>query len=60
MRVQSSLTADPDGHAWANRERTIKALQRALEAAGVEFLNGDQPGVRLSERAAARHLKPAS
>jgi hypothetical protein len=28
------------------KERTIDALQRALEAAGVEFTNGDQPGVR--------------
>jgi transcriptional regulator with XRE-family HTH domain len=27
--------------------RTIDALQRALEAAGVEFTNGDKPGVRL-------------
>jgi transcriptional regulator with XRE-family HTH domain len=25
----------------------LMALQRALEAAGVEFMNGDQPGVRL-------------
>ena len=30
------------------KERTIDALQRALEAAGVEFTNGDQPGVRLA------------
>ncbi len=36
------------------KERTIDALQRALEAAGVEFTNGDQPGVRLT-MAAARH-----
>jgi transcriptional regulator with XRE-family HTH domain len=28
-------------------ERTIDAIQRALEAAGVEFTNGGQPGVRL-------------
>jgi hypothetical protein len=35
-------------------ERTIDALQRALEAAGVEFTNGDQPGVRLTRAAAAR------
>jgi transcriptional regulator with XRE-family HTH domain len=27
--------------------RTIEAIQAALEAAGVEFTNGDQPGVRL-------------
>jgi transcriptional regulator with XRE-family HTH domain len=27
--------------------RTISALQRALEAAGVEFTNGGEPGVKL-------------
>jgi transcriptional regulator with XRE-family HTH domain len=37
------------------KERTIEAIQRALEAAGVEFTNGDQPGVRLTA-AAARQL----
>jgi predicted transcriptional regulator len=26
---------------------TVTALRRAFEAAGVEFTNGDQPGVRL-------------
>jgi transcriptional regulator with XRE-family HTH domain len=26
---------------------TLEAIQAALEAAGVEFTNGDQPGVRL-------------
>lgn len=36
------------------RERTIDALRHALEAAGVEFTNGDQPGVRLSKAAAER------
>ncbi len=35
------------------KERTIDALQRALEAAGVEFTNGDQPGVRLTKTASA-------
>jgi transcriptional regulator with XRE-family HTH domain len=40
------------------KERTIDALSRALEAAGVEFTNGDQPGVRLSKAAAA--YKPIS
>jgi transcriptional regulator with XRE-family HTH domain len=32
------------------KERTIEALQRALEAAGIEFINGNGggPGVRLS------------
>ena len=33
------------------KERTIDALQRALEAAGVDFTNGDHPGVRLATAA---------
>jgi transcriptional regulator with XRE-family HTH domain len=41
------------------KERTIDALQRALEAAGIEFTNGDQPGVRLT-KAAARPAEPGS
>ena len=34
------------------KERTIEALQRALEAAGVRFIdeNGGGPGVRLRKR----------
>jgi transcriptional regulator with XRE-family HTH domain len=32
---------------------TIQRLQRVLEAAGVEFTNGDRPGVRMREPAAA-------
>ena len=42
------------------KERTIDALQRALEAAGIEFTNGDQPGVRLTKAAAARSPEPGS
>ena len=42
------------------KERTIDALQRALEAAGVEFTNGDQPGVRFTKTIAARPTEPAS
>src|SRR5450755_2657354 len=41
------------------KERTVDALQRALETAGVEFTNGDQPGVRLTKTAAAQSAKPA-
>jgi transcriptional regulator with XRE-family HTH domain len=41
------------------KERTIDALQRALELAGVEFTNGDQPGVRLTKAAAAQSAEPA-
>src|SRR5262245_51596452 len=38
----------------------LKELQRALEAAGIEFTNGDQPGVRLTKAAAARPAEPGS
>ena len=42
------------------KQSTIDALQRALEAAGIEFTNGDQPGVRLTKAAAARFAEPGS
>jgi transcriptional regulator with XRE-family HTH domain len=42
------------------KERTIDALQRALEAAGIEFTNDNQPGVRLTKAAAARSAAPGS
>ena len=42
------------------KQSTINRLQSALEAAGVEFTNGDQPGVRLTRAAAARVAEPAS
>ena len=32
------------------QQRTIAAIRAALEAAGVEFTNGDAPGVRLRTR----------
>jgi transcriptional regulator with XRE-family HTH domain len=31
----------------ALQPRTVDAIQHALEKAGVVFINGDQPGVRL-------------
>lgn len=30
---------------------TLRAIQAALELAGIEFTNGSQPGVRLSKHA---------
>jgi len=42
------------------KERTIDALKQALEAAGVEFTNGDQPGVRLAKATAARQVRSGS
>jgi transcriptional regulator with XRE-family HTH domain len=35
--------------------KTVAAIRTALEAAGVEFTNGDAPGVRLK----AGHVNPA-
>ena len=32
------------------RPRTVTSLQKVLEAAGVEFIDGRKPGVRLSVR----------
>ncbi len=31
------------------KPRTIEAIQRALEKAGVEFTDGNKPGVRLKQ-----------
>jgi transcriptional regulator with XRE-family HTH domain len=31
------------------KQSTMDALQRTLEAAGLEFLDGEQPGVRLTK-----------
>jgi len=41
------------------KQSTMDRLQRALEAAGVEFTNSDQPGVRLTKAAAARSAEPS-
>jgi transcriptional regulator with XRE-family HTH domain len=36
------------------REGTVRKIQAALEISGIEFTNGDQPGVRLTKVPAAR------
>jgi transcriptional regulator with XRE-family HTH domain len=41
------------------KQSTMDALQRVLEAASVEFTNGEQPGVRIT-KAAATHSADAS
>jgi len=38
----------------------MNRLQSALETAGVEFTNGDQPGVRLTRAASAYSAEPVS
>jgi transcriptional regulator with XRE-family HTH domain len=42
------------------KQSTIERLQSALEAAGVEFTNGNQPGVRLTRAAAAPAAEPSN
>lgn len=44
MRLESQ-----DGD-LGGRQSTVAAIRAALESAGVEFTNGDQPGVRLKSR----------
>ena len=42
------------------KQSTMDRLQSALEAAGVEFTNGDQPGVRLTKATTPRSAESAS
>ena len=39
------------------KPRTVEAIQRAYESAGVEFTNGDAPGIRLHVRALSARKK---
>jgi transcriptional regulator with XRE-family HTH domain len=42
------------------KQSTMDALQRALEAAGVEFTNGEQPGVRVAKVVPVQSVEPRS
>ena len=44
-----TITRIENGHSSGHGE-TLRKIQRALEAAGVEFINGDSPGVRLKKK----------
>jgi predicted transcriptional regulator len=48
-----NMEASKEGTINANNH-TVVAVQKALEKAGIEFLNHDQPGVRLKPRGAAK------
>jgi hypothetical protein len=43
-----------EGETTETRPATLAVVKQALELAGVEFTNGDQPGVRLTKVAAAQ------
>ena len=48
-----------ESEAKGTRLSTLVLLKQAFEAAGVEFANGDQPGVRLMSVAALRAIDRA-
>lgn len=39
-----------DGPLTAGRFATVSAIEKALNEAGIEFTNGDEPGVKLRAR----------
>jgi predicted transcriptional regulator len=41
---------EAEGGEIGGRAETETKIRRALEKAGIEFLNGDQPGVRLGNK----------
>lgn len=49
-KVARKTIADFEREVRKPYPRTLEALQAALEAAGVEFTNGDAPGVKLRAR----------
>jgi transcriptional regulator with XRE-family HTH domain len=49
-RVAKQTLADFERGARSPYPRTLADIRSALEAAGVEFTNGDAPGVRLHQR----------
>jgi transcriptional regulator with XRE-family HTH domain len=44
-----TITRIENGHSGGYAD-TLRKIQRALEKAGVEFINGDGPGVRLKRK----------
>ena len=44
-----TITRFENGHSGGHAN-TLRKLQAALEAAGVAFTNGDEPGVRMTTR----------
>ncbi len=51
-QVAKKTIADFERESAKPRPRTIAAFQRALEAAGIEFMNSDAPGLRLRKEPA--------
>jgi transcriptional regulator with XRE-family HTH domain len=49
-KVATKTIADFERGARAPYERTLADMQRALESAGIEFINGGKPGVRMNPK----------
>jgi transcriptional regulator with XRE-family HTH domain len=63
VAIATGLSLPTIKRAESDREVSIsadatKAIQAALEAAGVEFTNGEQPGVRISKNSFGRRAMP--
>ena len=48
--VHRNTVANFETEAYAGDPETLVKMQRALEKAGIEFTNGDAPGVRLRKK----------
>ena len=48
--VDRNTVSNIETGAYAGAPETLEAIRRALERAGVEFTNGDAPGVRLRKK----------
>jgi transcriptional regulator with XRE-family HTH domain len=55
--VATKTIADYERGARDPYDRTLRDLREAFEAAGIEFLNGDAPGLRLKQRRRSREGK---
>ena len=53
-KVATKTVATFEQESRAPYERTLADIRRALEAAGVDFTNGEQPGVRLRKAPRSR------
>ena len=58
-RIEVATVRLFEGEAAESRQATLAVLRQAFEAAGVEFTNGDQPGVRVAKAAATHSPEPA-
>jgi transcriptional regulator with XRE-family HTH domain len=53
-KITKKTIADFERGATTPRAQTLDQILAAFEAAGIEFLNGNQPGVRLKSRTGRR------